>query len=624
VRSIRLVVAFVVTGFCLWGGVSTASAAFGGPQNGPLSTEPPFPQCEAVYLDPSCGYLVDITPGTPAKLKVISDPAIGFYEGADDVLVGVQNDSGEPVSSIHIGVPGSGTGSFGFDGDGLCTPGGSPVPSECPFGPSVADPFDYQGPDAQLTASSNDDGTVTFPTPLQPGQYTYFSLEAYFENSVFPGGNDFIQTSLNDGAGHVGKRITVPAPVNVTDTATLGPPKAEAEKGKKVKYRLYSDKACTKEIGADGKPIGAGKPAGGEPEVTVTGVLPASTAVGKEFTTNATYYWKAEYEKDKVNDAAESVCGDETMTFGTPPTPATPSISTSLSASNGAQGAQLTVPAGTAVSDTAFVSFGGVPQSGRVSYYLFRDPSCLSQITTVNLGKSVSSTGAYGASAPTVLPLGTYYFQVIYSGNSGVAGGRSPCGAEVLTVVPPPPKPPPCSCAALTAFANKFVVYGPGTTRLIMQLNIALVCTAGVGPGCQGEVVVHAPPGASFIDTVRHPKGVKSFKPTAVLRIKCAGPCNGTTILRPTLTWLALETHKHKRGKKTITKTTPNASFTPHGRAKKNKFVGVELICVGANGALLKSQLNFKIHFNKHGQVDYKRSDLNGDKVKDGKQLFLF
>src|SRR5947209_8717291 len=224
------------------------AAASGSPQNGPLPTTAPFQQCTAVYLDPSCGYLIDIN-GSGTTSNVYVDPTIGYYEGQDDILVGVQNDSSNPVSSIHVGVPGSGYGSFGFDGDGLCTPGGGPVPADCPFGPA-GDPGDYWGPDAQLTpdASSSDAGTVTFPTPLQPGQYTYFSLESPFSGATVVTGNqnDVIQTQLQDSGGNqFGAHVAYSSPTDVTDTATIAPTQSSGDATGNIVFTVYSDAACT-------------------------------------------------------------------------------------------------------------------------------------------------------------------------------------------------------------------------------------------------------------------------------------------------------------------------------------------------------------------------------------------
>jgi hypothetical protein len=594
--------------------VWTASAVASGSAQGPpgLPTSAPFEQCAAVYEDPSCGYLIDIT--TASQPTVLVDPTIGYYEKEDDVLVGVQNDSSAPVSSIHVGVAGSGYGSFGFDGDGLCTPGGGPVPSDCPFGP-LEGAGDYFGPDTVLTpdSSSTDDGTVSFPTPLQPGQYTYFSLESPFSGATVVAGshNDTISTLLSDGT-NAGVRLVDPSPVPVTDTATLHGANAEkAEVGKKVIYRVYKDPACTQEV------LVLGKAAGGEKPIITEGVLPESEPVAG-LATDAVYYWKVSYEGDgHGNEQVEGNCGDETMTFGTPPSKPKAEINTVLKGSAAESGTQMTVVLGTPATDTASVTLSGQPQSGRVTYYVYSDAACHTQVPGANLGNSVSADGLYASSAAVVLPIGTYYFQAIYSGNSNTVGGRSACGAEVLNVVAPAPAPLNCACASIKTYMNHFHIFGAGSTRLEMQLNVAIECTKGAGKGCVGEVLVRAPKGAKFIDTAKHPHGVKAAKPSETLKFVCSGPCATRTIQHATLTWLALATTK--KGKKSTTKPIP--SFLPHGRANKNKTIALETVCYGPNGAVLRGKSTLTIHFDKHGQVDYKKSDLNGDGRRDAKQL---
>jgi len=156
-----------------------ASGSAQGPPAGP--TTPPFTQCPAIGEDTLCQYLIDVKSTTEPPV-IIEDPSQLFYDGSDDVTVAVQNETGLPLSKVHIGVLESGDNVFGLDGDGACAPSITPQPSGCPFGPpgNVESPFDYYGPDAGLAAegTSTDAGTVTFPTPLATDQYTYFTLEA--------------------------------------------------------------------------------------------------------------------------------------------------------------------------------------------------------------------------------------------------------------------------------------------------------------------------------------------------------------------------------------------------------------------------------------------------------------
>jgi hypothetical protein len=97
------------------------------------------------------------------------------YDGSEDVLIGVKNNSGSSVTSLAI----TGSGVFGFDGDGVCTftfSGSSYCSSSQIVG---TDPQDYQGPTSTFSNfSSGSSGTVTFsPAIAANGGSTYFSLE---------------------------------------------------------------------------------------------------------------------------------------------------------------------------------------------------------------------------------------------------------------------------------------------------------------------------------------------------------------------------------------------------------------------------------------------------------------
>ncbi|RSM42652.1 hypothetical protein DMA12_20735 [Amycolatopsis balhimycina DSM 5908] len=138
----------------------------------------PFTECPAVGADTSCGVLVQVTNG---ETNVYSDPGQGPYDGADDTLTGVVNNSSQPVSSLQLS---SNTNLFGFDSDGLCT--ASPQPAGCPFGPTG-----YEGPGTSFSDISSDGsgGVVNFSPPLAPGATAYFSLEeALTGTAVFAGG----------------------------------------------------------------------------------------------------------------------------------------------------------------------------------------------------------------------------------------------------------------------------------------------------------------------------------------------------------------------------------------------------------------------------------------------------
>lgn len=170
---------------------STASAA--------LPT-PPFNQCPKVGWDTSCQLLIVINPD--GSVVTLSDPGQGAFDGVEDTLIGVQNNSSFGVSSMDlVGAGAPFVGPFNFDGDGLCsgvqssststTPGNStffPPPAGCPFGPTKyegkATSFSNYSPTTGCSTCTGNTGTVTFTASLPRGQQgiaaggsAYFSLE---------------------------------------------------------------------------------------------------------------------------------------------------------------------------------------------------------------------------------------------------------------------------------------------------------------------------------------------------------------------------------------------------------------------------------------------------------------
>ena len=135
--------------------------------------------CPAYGDAPGCNEVITINAN--GTFTVTGLPANGTnYDGSDDALVGIVNNSSVAVSSIFLN--GNGVDIFGFDGDGVDTFGAP--------GNSI-DKTGYGGPNSYFTGYLTDDhmGTVNFITPLAAnGGSTYFSLEESFDasNPVVP------------------------------------------------------------------------------------------------------------------------------------------------------------------------------------------------------------------------------------------------------------------------------------------------------------------------------------------------------------------------------------------------------------------------------------------------------
>jgi hypothetical protein len=156
-----------------------ALGLLGWPQAAVAAPSPPFTQCPAIGADTGCGLLIDVTDGS--QPAVYQDASQGPYDGADDTLIGVVNDSSGALASLPLT---SGTNVFSFDGDGLCTY--VPEPG-CPAA------YGYEGPGVTFSGISSDgtSGTVNFSPALRPGETAYFSLEAALAlvppNNIVPG-----------------------------------------------------------------------------------------------------------------------------------------------------------------------------------------------------------------------------------------------------------------------------------------------------------------------------------------------------------------------------------------------------------------------------------------------------
>ncbi len=488
----------------------TASAALAAPP-----TTPPFTECPAVDADTSCQFLIVVTgTGTAQNVQVLEDSSQPFYDNTDDSLVGIVNDSALPLSSIDIGVDNSGDDDFGFDGDGMCNPDGPPVPVGCPFAGTggADDPYDYEGPDTSYVAAdggtSSDAGTVDFTTALAPnGGTTFFSLEAspvplaagtspqaYYINTTLTNSADSSDTVENG-------QLTETAPVNVTDQASFvgsGAPTSGT-----VVYRLYTGDTCA----AASAVKNGNTPYASSVDLTASddGTAPASTAIGLKpaLANNATYYWQVSYYLADASTtgtpAAITPCGEETMVFGTPPTNTTTLAATASGA--GQSGGTINVPAGTSVTATATLTpTSKTAPSGEVYYTWYDDSACTLQ--AAGAGSATVMNGVAGQSSAVTLPAGgTYYLQVVYSGD-GTNAPATFCGLATANVAAVQTSStststavtPPATTTSTTTTATQSVL---GTSQTVNLPAPTLFKTVNVYP-VSGKVYIKLPPGATL------------------------------------------------------------------------------------------------------------------------------
>jgi hypothetical protein len=421
-RSWLTLARLMVVGAVVTAGLFAVSAAS-------ASTSPPFTQCPAVGADTSCETLIVIN--SSGSLEASNDPSQGPFDGVEDTLVGVQNNSSTTVSSIKL----SGADIFGFDGDGICSGLYTPAPPACPYGPTG-----YEGPKTSFEATNENEGNVNFTEgALAPGESTYFSLE---ENVNFvctgTGCEATERTSLTtslQGEGHAGSEVTVKPNSTVTDSAELSGVDAGSATGS-VTYNIYSDATCKTLVTTAGT-------------VAVSeGKVPASeaTALG----TSGTYYWQALYSGDSKNSSSASTCGSEIETVeGTAETPKPTTLTTTLSGGD-QSGESITVSEGTAVSDGAALGGANAAKAGgTVTYKVFSDSGCTT--TVAEAGTVAVSSGSVPSSNPETLAPGTYYWQASYSGDTANEASKSACGSEVETVQGSPP-PEECSASGSGRF----------------------------------------------------------------------------------------------------------------------------------------------------------------------------
>jgi len=289
--------------------------------------------------------------------------------------------------------------------------------------------------------------------PYSPSNHTDTTLECFTVTA---------QTAINTNAGGP-YTIGVDGTVALSDTATLSGGTNDATGT--ISFKLYSDANCTVQVGSTVTKTVAGNGVYVSPAIVVS-------ATG-------TYHWIASYNGDTKNVGTTSACGAPNENPVVNPRP------TTLTTNAGGPfllGADGTV----ALSDTATLSGGTSGAGGTITFMLFSDSACSSQVgTDVTVAVNGADDKNYTSPPITVNTAGTYYWVASYGGDSKNAASSSTCGDvnETPLVIRPHisiSKSPDAQTILIGQTANfTITVTNDGASTLT---NV--VVTDALAPGC--------------------------------------------------------------------------------------------------------------------------------------------
>lgn len=179
-------------------------------------------------------------------------------------------------------------------------------------------------------------------------------------------------------------------------------------------------------------------------------------------------------------------------------------VATSLSG-GGQSGTSISVPAGTAVTDTAILSgTNASTATGTVTYDVYSDSACTVAVSD-GTAEAITTPGTLPASEPVTLSTaGTYYWQASYSGDASNGPSTSACGtagevetvAQVVPTVSVADNASSISTGGTLIFTATVTGSGPTPTGTVSwtvtdSSGVSVPCSSTSGPTGSGSVATY-------------------------------------------------------------------------------------------------------------------------------------
>jgi hypothetical protein len=180
--------------------------------------------------------------------------------------------------------------------------------------------------------------------------------------------------------------------------------------------------------------------------------------------------------KSRSSSSFTSEIKDFVAPISTPIAPCGTQIATTLSATS--------VLLGSTVHDSAILSGATPDAGGTVTYTVYTDSTCQTVYADAGTNLTVTNGIVPDSNPVTFNDLGTFYWQVVYSGDAKNTGSSSPCTSEILTVT---------SVASSMTSAQSFIPNDSATISATAGGNLAgsVSFDAYESSDCSGTSIYH-------------------------------------------------------------------------------------------------------------------------------------